>query len=126
MQYKKREVAFKNKDFRYKHSNLVHFKVINSPVTGSFIKLNTAPGFSFILKQMASSFCSTDIMKCGSPSTVKASHRYLYSDAQVQIVDFASYQEAFLNLPYCGRRLLDQRWLLYPVQLNDQLCEHRR
>lgn len=84
MQYKKREVAFKNKVFRYKHSNLVHFKVINSPVTGSFIKLNTAPGFSLILKQMASSFCGTDIMKCGSPSTVKASHRYLYSDAQVQ------------------------------------------
>lgn len=45
--------------------------MINSPVTGSFIKLNTSPGFSLILKQMASSFCGTDIMKCGSPSTVK-------------------------------------------------------
>lgn len=62
----------------------MHFKVTNSPVTGSFINLNTAPGFSLILKQMASSFCGTDMMKCGSPSTVKASHSYLYSDAQGQ------------------------------------------
>lgn len=84
MQYKKREVAFKNKIFQSKYFDLLHFKVLNSPVTGSFINLNTAPGFSLILKQMASSFCGTDIMKCGSPSTVKASHRYLYCDAQVQ------------------------------------------
>lgn len=33
---------------------------------------------------MASSFCGTDIMKCGSPSTVRANHCYLYSDTQVR------------------------------------------
>lgn len=69
----------------YKYPDILYLKKIkNSPVTGSFIKFNTAPGFSLILKQMASSFCGTDIMKCGSPSTVKANHRYLYCDTQVQ------------------------------------------
>lgn len=76
-------IAFKPKTLCYKYPVVLYLKKPqNSPVTGSFIKFNTAPGFSLMLKQMASSFCGTDMMKCGSPSTVKANHGYLYSQAQ--------------------------------------------
>lgn len=56
------------------------------------------PGFSLILKQMASFFCGTDIMKCGSPSTVKANHWCLYSDTQGQSSTWTFNNAKYLNL----------------------------
>lgn len=41
-----------------------------SPVTGSWMRRSTVPGSSSMLKQMASSFSGTWMMKWGSPSTV--------------------------------------------------------